>query len=157
MRKKDQEITDKELIEAIIDKATVCRIAFSEKNIPYIIPVNFGHKDGCLYIHSAPEGKKIDMIKNNNNVCFEVDIDHELIKSDSPCHFSMKYQSVIGFGKAFFIEGLEEKKMALDLIVGHYSDGSREYPEKIVRHVTIIKVEIDHMTGKQSGFGPQQD
>ena len=71
MRRKDKEIKDKEVIESIIKRATVCRIALSENNVPYIVPLSFGYKDNCLYFHSAPEGRKIDIIKQNNNVCFE--------------------------------------------------------------------------------------
>ncbi|MBW2091054.1 MAG: pyridoxamine 5'-phosphate oxidase family protein [Deltaproteobacteria bacterium] len=155
MRKKDQEIKDKDTIESIINRATICRIAVSDENVPYIIPVSFGYKDNCLYIHSAPEGKKITILKKNNQICFEVDTDYELLKADKACFFSMKYQSVIGFGKAFFIEDLEKKKAALDIIVKHYSEKSFEYPENIIEYVTVIKIEIDSMTGKQSGYSNQ--
>lgn len=47
--RKDKEIKDKIVIESIIKKATVCRIALSENNIPYIVPLCFGYKDNCLY------------------------------------------------------------------------------------------------------------
>ena len=121
MRREDKEIKDNNVIESIIKRAIVCRIAFSENNIPYIVPVIFGYKDNCLYFHSAMEGKKIDIIKQNNNVCFEFDIDQELVKSKNSCSCSMKYYSVIGFGKAFFIDDIEEKRMALNIIMKHYS------------------------------------
>jgi len=151
--KKDKEIKDKRLIESIIKKATVCRIALSENNVPYIVPLSFGYQDNCLYFHSAPEGRKIDIIKQNNNVCFELDIDCELVKkSQDPCSWSMKYYSVIGFGKAFFVDELEEKRKALNIIVGHYSSDLYEYPVNEVNKVAIIKVEIESMTGKRSGY-----
>ncbi len=153
MRRKDKEIKDTEVIESIIKRATVCRIALSENNVPYIVPLSFGYKDNCLYFHSAPEGRKIDIIKQNNNVCFELDIDCELVKKpEDPCSWNMKYHSVIGFGKAFFVGELEEKREALNIIVGHYSDDSYEYPVNEVNKVAIIKVEIESMTGKRSGY-----
>lgn len=74
------------------------------KTIPYIVPVCFGYKDNCQYFHSAADGKKIDMIKKNNRVCFEFDTREGLIKSENPCDWDMKYHSVVGSGKAFFIE-----------------------------------------------------
>ena len=67
VRRKDKEIKDKEVIESIIKRATVCRIALSENNVPYIVPLSFGYKDNCLYFHSAPEGRKIDIIKQRVN------------------------------------------------------------------------------------------
>ena len=62
MRRKDKEIKDKFEIETIINRAEVCRIGLSDDNMPYVIPVNYGYRNNCLYIHSASEGKKIDII-----------------------------------------------------------------------------------------------
>ncbi len=151
MRRKDKEITDKKEIESIINKFDVCRIALSEKNSPYIVPVCFGYADNCLYFHSAQDGKKIDIIKKNNNVCFEFDIYDKLIKSEAPCDWDVKYYSVIGIGKAFFIDDFEEKIKALNIITGHYSGDSFVYQKNSIDNVTVIKVEIEKITGKKSG------
>ena len=153
MRRKDKEITNIEEIESIVRSATVCRIGLAENNIPYIIPLNFGFQNNVIYFHSAPMGKKIDILKMNNNVCFEFDIDHELIISDNICNSSMKYRSVIGFGRAFFIESSEEKRDALNIITNHYtSKDLHEYNEKLLKKSALIKIEIDTMTGKKSGY-----
>lgn len=152
MRRKDREIEDRDAMESILREATVCRVAFSVNDIPYVVPLNFGYEDGCLYFHSAPEGKKIEMIKQNRNVCFEVDIDHELVEAEKACDWTVRYRSVIGFGKAFLVDDPEEKRRALDVIVGHYSDRSYEYTSEAVSRVAIIRVEIESMTGKQSGY-----
>lgn len=150
MRRKDKEIKDRKEIESIISRSDVCRIALSEKNFPYIVPVCFGYKDDILYFHSAGEGKKIDIIKKNNNVCFEFDICEGLIKSGNPCDWDMKYYSVIGNGKAFFIDKAEEKIKALNIIIEHYSDDSFEYQKNSINNVTLIKVEVENITGKKS-------
>ncbi len=152
MRREDKGIEDQDDIEAIIQRAIVCRIAFSENDVPYIVPVNFGYKDDCLYFHSAPEGKKIEIIEQNNRVCFEVDIDQEVVRSATPCDWGMKYRSVIGFGKAFLVRDVEEKRKALNTIVEHYSGKPSDYPESAISNVAIIKVEIESMTGKKSGY-----
>lgn len=152
MRRKDKEITDKHEMESILEKAIVCRIALSDNNMPYVIPVNFGYKDDCIYFHSATEGKKIDILKKNNNICFEVDIDHEIIEHTRPCSFGMKYLSVIGFGAAKIIEDIEKKKEALNIIMDHYSPGNNfEYRERMLNRILVIQVRIDSMTGKKSG------
>ena len=153
MRKKEKEIKDKRVIESIIKRSTVCRIGLSGDNVPYVVPLNFGYKDNTLYFHSAKEGRKIDMIRKNKNVCFEIDIDTELLEGESPCKWSTKYYSIIGFGEAFLVEDLEEKREALDIIMEHYSGKSSfEYPEKPMDTVAIIKVKIESMTGKKSGY-----
>ena len=152
MRREDKEIRDKDEIESIVQRAIVCRVAFSENDVPYIVPVNFGIEDDCLYFHSAPEGKKIEIIKQNNNVCFELDIDHEVVRAETPCNWAMKYRSVIGFGKAFLVRDVGEKRKALNTIVEHYSGKPSDYPESAISNVAIIKVEIESMTGKKSGY-----
>ena len=99
-----------------------------------------------------PEGKKLDIIRKNNNVCFEVDIDHEIIKAERPCKWGFKYKSVIGFGKAVSIEDVESKRKALDVILRQFSAEAFDYPQESIYKTTIIKVEIETMTGKQSGY-----
>ena len=153
MRRKDKEITDMTEIRAIMENATICHLAMSEENRPYVIPVNFGIKDNNIYIHSALEGKKMDIIERNNNVCVEMDIDHEVEIGRRPCISGTKYKSVIAFGKAFFIDDLEEKKKALNVILDHYStDGPYEFQEKEVNRVSIIKIELEKISGKKSGY-----
>jgi len=151
MRRKDKEITDRTEIDAIIRRASVCRLALADQNQPYIIPLCFGYRENTLYFHSARSGKKLDILKKNNRVCFEFDIDCDTIKSDKACDWGMKYKSVVGFGTASLVEGFDLKCRALDIIMHQYSDRSFEYPETKVKNTVVIQVEIAHMTGKASG------
>ncbi len=151
MRKKEQEITDRAEIESVLHRADVCRIAFCTDGLPYIVPVNFGYKDGCIYIHSSPEGQKVEMLKRNNRVCFEVEADVEIAQSGIPCKWGISYRSVIGFGRASLVQDYDQKVAALDVIMDHYSTGPYEYDVKMVHAAAIIKVEIESMTGKRSG------
>ena len=153
MRKKDKEIKEKHAIESIIKRATICRVGLCGNDVPYVVPLNFGYRDNCLYFHSGKEGKKIDMMRKNNTICFEIDVDTELMQAENPCKWSMKYYSVIGFGRAFLLEDPEEKRQALNIIMEHYAGkSSHEYPEEPLDSVAIIKVEIESMTGKKSGW-----
>ena len=79
MRKKEREITDIGEIEKIIRKATVCRLGLALNDVPYVVPLSFGYADKTLYLHGAKEGKKLDIIRQNNRVCFEVDVDSEVV------------------------------------------------------------------------------
>ncbi len=152
MRRNEKEIKDKKEIEALIKRAIVCRLGLSENNVSYIVPMNYGYEDNRLYFHCTPEGKKVDIIRQNNKVCFELDLDHEAIKSETPCKWSMRYRSVIGFGEAFFLDELKEKIRAMDIILQHYSDDPYEFSEEQMKDITVIKVEINSMTGKKSGY-----
>jgi hypothetical protein len=53
--------------------------------------MNFAYHDNCIYLHSAPEGRKIDILKNNDRVCFEVDIQTQIVKDSQACNWSMRY------------------------------------------------------------------
>lgn len=81
MRKTEDEIKDPKEIESIIQQAQVCRIAFSMGNIPYIVPMNFGYQANCLYFHGATAGQKLDMLRQNDQVCFEIDINDQIVKA----------------------------------------------------------------------------
>ena len=151
MRRKDREIEDIIEIESIINGSPVCRIALSENGLSYIIPVCFGYSNKSLYFHSANTGKKIDLIKKNNKVCFEFDIYEGLITNGNPCDWDVRYRSVIGYGKAVFIDRAQEKINALNIILRHYSDDSFAFPENSIKNVTVIKIEIEKITGKRSG------
>ncbi|UCF43227.1 MAG: pyridoxamine 5'-phosphate oxidase family protein [Planctomycetota bacterium] len=152
MRRKDKQINDLSTIEEIISTAAVCRLGLCQNSQPYIVPLCFGYKDGALYFHSARKGKKLDMLRKNNNVCFEIDVEHELVKAEEACDYGMKYRSVIGFGKAVIIDKTELKREALDTIMTNYSTGPFEYSEQVIERTLIIKVEIEAMTAKKSGY-----
>ncbi|MBP7737092.1 MAG: pyridoxamine 5'-phosphate oxidase family protein [Spirochaetes bacterium] len=152
MRKKEYEITDLGEIEAILMKADVCRLAMTDGAVPYIVPLNFGYRDRALYFHTGHAGKKIDILKKNNIVCFEVDMDAELISADTACGYGMKYRSVVGAGRAQFVEDREGKREALDIIMGHYSERKGwDYRENSFERTCIIKVAIETMTGRKAG------
>lgn len=152
MRKKDKEITDASAINAIIKKATVCRLGLVNGDRPYIVPLCFGYHENTLYFHGALKGLKIDLIKSNSNVCFELDIASEPISAVEACKWEMKYQSVIGFGKAALVKDPAEKATALAIIMAQYSDRQFQFPDNKVEATGVIKVDIESMTGKQSGY-----
>lgn len=153
MRRGDKEIKDMKEIEEIIREAKVCRLAFSVDNMPYIVPLSFGYEKGIFYFHSALVGKKIDMVKKNNRVFFEVDINTEVIPGPDACSYNMKYRSVMGRGRIQFIEDIRGKKKAFDIIMKHYTGRDDFiYPENILKDVIIMRLEVEEMTGKKSGY-----
>lgn len=151
MRRKEKEITDRSEIELIIRNSLVCRLGLADNGTPYIVPLCFGYQDNRLYFHSAKEGRKITILKRNNAVCFEFDGSLEVKIGKAACDWGMQYRSVIGYGRASFVEDPEEKRMALDVIMSQYADGPFEYSEKALGKALLIKIEIESMTGKKSG------
>jgi len=121
MRRSDKEIKDPREINALLYAAPVCRIAMTSGGHPYMVPVNFAVDGGHLYFHSAKSGKKINILRDNTSVCFEVDMPGDLVRCEKACSWGMKYKSVIGFGQAYFIEEAGEKRKALDILMKKYS------------------------------------
>jgi len=151
LRRKDKEITDSREIEEVIKKATVCRLALVDGDEPYIVPVNFGYEKNAIYFHSALEGQKVELIKRNNKVCFEIDTDVAIEKTDkSKC--SVKYRSVIGTGRAYILESNEEKLRGLKTIMRQCTGGEYSFSEERLDSVLVVEIKIENITSKQSGF-----
>jgi nitroimidazol reductase NimA-like FMN-containing flavoprotein (pyridoxamine 5'-phosphate oxidase superfamily) len=153
MRRKDREITGIDEIEAIISRADVCRIALTDNNIPYIVVMNFGYSGGDLkrlWFHCAINGRKLDMIRRNKYVCFEVDTDHCLYAGEKACDFRMGYRSVIGWGNIEIVTDDDEKRQGLDCLMSHYSDHNKySYKKESFEGMLVLRLDIQEMTGNK--------
>lgn len=153
MRRKDKQITDQNLLLEILQNNTICRVALSDNNTPYIIPMNYGYANNRIYLHSAKEGKKIDIIQRNNSVCFEITDSIEIVESEIACDFGTKYRSVIGFGKIFPVIEKEKKREALEVIMRqHTKKTSWNFNESILDKIIVFEIKIESITGKKSGL-----
>ncbi len=153
MRRKDKEITDKETMEQILDKAEVIRLAMVDGGEPYLVAMNFAYLNGFLYMHSAKQGRKIDILLKNSRVAFQADTDVKIQLEEEACESTTRYMSVVGTGNASLIDENEEKIKVLDAIMTkHTGRTGFEYSEKAFERTLVIKVVIDSMTGKKSGY-----
>lgn len=151
MRKARQEIKDRQILEEILSGAIICRVAMLDGGRPYIIPFNYGYSDACLFIHSAPEGKKIDLLKQNPEVCFEVEDKMEITKGDKACDWSTRYRSVVGYGEVAILSDGQSKQHGLEVIMAqHGAPELIEFNQKNLDRMVILKLSISSMTGKQS-------
>ncbi|MBI0583861.1 MAG: pyridoxamine 5'-phosphate oxidase family protein [Methanomassiliicoccus sp.] len=155
MRLKEKEITDRKEIEELLLSEKVCRMAMCDGDTPYVIPTTYGYRDGAIYIHSSKKGRKIDVLRDNSRVCFVIDTGHQLVQGplDTSCKSTIKFKSVIGSGRARFLEDPEEKRMAMTIIMEQMFGRQKfQYSEEGVRDMAIIKVELESVTGKKSGY-----
>lgn len=151
MRRKEREITDRREIDEIIGLGKVMHLALSDNNLPFLVPVFYAYDGTSLYFHSAKAGTKIGILKRNNNVCFEISIDNGIVESDMACDFEAKHRTVIGFGKATFVESDEDKIQVLDRIVARFTDKKFEYPKGNLHATAVIRIDIDSIKGKKHG------
>ena len=117
MRRQDREVTDPEKISAVIDACTHCRLGFCDQGRAYIVPVNFGHavENGqhVFYFHGAPEGRKIDLIRETGWAGIEMDEGYQLHRAETACGHTAAFRSIIGGGPIVILEDSEEKRRAL--------------------------------------------
>jgi hypothetical protein len=152
MRKKNQEITDQNILDEILSGSKICRLGISDGSLPYILPFNYGYHDKTIYIHSAPEGKKIELLQKNNHVCFEIEQTAEIVTADVACNWACTYRSVVGYGNVDIVTDYEKKIEALKIIMRHNgAAGEQIFERKQVEFIVILKLAITQISGKQSG------
>ena len=151
MRRKQQEITDKDIIRKIMADAEVLRLGMCKDNKPYVVPLSFGFDGEYVYFHTGKSGMKVDYLKSNPNVCFEVESKSELVKHETDaCKFNVSYRSVIGFGEALEITGNAEKRKALNIMMEHYTGKEWDIPLPMLLMVGVWRIKVTSLYGKQS-------
>ncbi len=150
MRRQDRQISEGSQLEAILRKGLVCRLALADGDQPYLVPMSYGLADGALYLHSALSGRKVDILRRNNRVCFEVEADVALVRGEKACNWSFNYRSVIGFGRARFVDDAGERRRGLNAIMAQYGGtGPQDYADPVLARTLVIRIDIESMTGKQ--------
>lgn len=151
MRRKEKEIVEQNIIEEILSSSSICRVALFDNEFPYIVPMNYGYKENTLYFHCALQGRKIDLIKQNNKVGFEIEHNHELITDDVSCKWTTYFTSIIGNGFMEIVTNHKEKVAGLDILMQQHGKNDNEYPDKAVEQVLVLKLKINYLTAKKSG------
>ena len=153
MRRLDRQITDLNEISDILNKAKIMHMAMVENGFPYVLPLNFGYEfeNGvlALYFHSANEGRKINILRDNPLVFCEIDMEGALLgQGSNACVYGYAFASVMGPGKVSFLESHEEKMHALDIIMKHQTgrDGF-EYKGGFT-NVAVCKVTLESFSAK---------
>ena len=152
MTKRERQITDEGQIMRILDTAKVLHLGLAVDNEPYVVPMNYGvaWEDGrlVLYLHSAVQGKKLDMIRANPRVFFEMDCDRMPFQGDKPCQYGLVYSSVMGRGTARIVEDVEEKKKAMSLLMKTQTDKDFSFEDRLVSVVAVIRIDVEEYTAK---------
>ena len=152
MRRKDREITDLHQIESIVMRCKTLRLAMCEGDMPYVVPMNFGYAfDGERFsfcLHSAKEGKKLEILRANPNVAFEMDVENGLVEGPAACNYGCLYESVIGRGTIRFAEGPEEKKALLKRLMRQQTGREFDFTDPQVSAVEVLFVEVTELTAK---------
>ncbi len=151
MRRKDKEIQDPSIIESILATNQVLRVAWMTEEGPYLLPLNYGYREGRLYIHSAKEGRKIEVSKAYPKVCFEVSDSIQVLQADTPCGFTTRYRSVIGMGRIRIVSDPYEKEVGLSIIMEQITGKTGwKFLSEMMDRLVILCIDIETLSGKKS-------
>lgn len=155
MRRKDREITSIEEILSVLHRCTVCRIAMTDGDRPYVVPLNFGAEllggKIAVYLHCAREGRKLEVLKKNPQICFEADCGHSLIEAEKACGYGYTFSSVIGEGEALLLEDPAEKAHGLAVLMKHQTGKDFSFTEQETAPVCVLRVVLETVCGKRHG------
>ena len=101
-----------------------------------------------LYLHSAVQGKKLDMIRQNPKVFFELDCDRIPFEGEKPCQYGLSYASVMGRGSARIVEDVEEKKKAMSILMKTQTSKDFSFEDRLVSIVAVIRIDVAEYTAK---------
>lgn len=150
MRRKGQELTDGECRELLRSCPTGVLGLMGADGYPYTVPLNYVYEDGRIYFHCANEGHKMDCIRNNERVSFCVVQQDKVV----PKMFATDYRSAIIFGRARIVTDDQARLRALEDLNKKYSpqfpDEGRREIDRCWRAVCVVRIEIEHMTGKEA-------
>ena len=152
MTRRERQVTDMNEIIRILDTAKVLHLGLVDGDEPYVVPMNYGYimenEKLTIYLHGAPRGRKIDLIRKNPKIFFEADCDITPFEGDVACRYGITYSSIMGRGTAEIIDDIDEKKKALTFLMKTQTDKDFVFDEKIVNIVSVIKLDISEYTAK---------
>jgi nitroimidazol reductase NimA-like FMN-containing flavoprotein (pyridoxamine 5'-phosphate oxidase superfamily) len=159
LRRKDREMTDRQAMEALLNRMSVGRLGLATEEGPYVVPMNYLYAEGCIYLHSALEGRKVDILKGNPRVCFLVDKPGPLVIGQRACSIGQLYESVMCFGRAGLVEGEKEKRIILEQMIRKLAPSGYSFEPleaETLRKTVVVRIPVDHMTGKTRLPDPNQ-
>ncbi len=145
-------VTDMNEIVKILDSSKVVHVGMIDGDEPYVVPMNYGYtlEDGklTLWLHCAKRGRKLDVLRANNKVFFEMECGIQPFEGDIACRYGISYSSIMGRGTAEIVEDTELKKAALTHLMKTQTGKDFEFEDKMASIVSIIKIDTVEFTAK---------
>lgn len=136
----------------------VGRLGTCSNGIPYITPMNFTYdkETSRIFLHCANEGRKLENIRVNPYVCFEVEEVKDVIVKQPTCASSVAYRSVILFGNIKILSETRAKNYALQKLAEKYAPQNPKIPftDAMLNKTNVLEIEIKEMTAKRSPVKP---
>lgn len=152
MTRRERQVTDESHIRHILDTAKVVHLGMVDGNEPYVVPMNYGYllENGklTLYLHGARRGRKLDVLRANRNVFFEMECDLQPFTNEVACKYGLAYSSLMGKGKAVIVEDVAEKQRSLAVLMQTQAGQMFTFTEKLADVVGVIRIDVESYTAK---------
>ncbi|MBR4074216.1 MAG: pyridoxamine 5'-phosphate oxidase family protein [Firmicutes bacterium] len=153
MTKRERQVTDREEILKILDKCKILHLGLVDGDEPYVVPMNYGYvmegEQLTLYMHGATKGYKLDLMRKNPKVFFEMECDVQGFEGEIACQYGTVYQSIMGRGRAEIVEDVERKKEMLTLFMKSQTGRDFTFTDIMVSAVTLVKIDVSEYTAKR--------
>ncbi len=153
LTRREREVTDLNEIIKILDKAKIVRIGMVDDGEAYVVPMNYGYtmEEGklTLWLHGSKKGRKLDVMRKNPRVFFEIDCDIIPFEGDIACRYGTTYASIMGRGTAVITEDTEEKKQGLSVLMKTQTGKDFTFDDKMVSIVSVIRIDVSDFTAKR--------
>jgi uncharacterized protein len=152
---------DRATAHAILDEGLVAHVGLATDDGPVVIPMLYGRDGDRLLLHGSPASRLLRGGATGTAMCVTVTLVDGLVLARSAFHHSMNYRSVVVFGRAAPVEGLAERRAALDRLVEHIVPGRgadvRPPSEKELRGTLVLALALAESSVKVRTGGPKDD
>jgi uncharacterized protein len=139
-------------MERILQSEAIGHLAMTADGELYLVPLNYTYLDGKILFHCALQGRKLDLMRRNPNVCFEVSRQEGLPAEHAGDPCDTPFESVICWGRARIIDDLAEREAILNAFQARYSTPERPRspvaPERVEK-CGAVEISVTRMTGRR--------
>jgi nitroimidazol reductase NimA-like FMN-containing flavoprotein (pyridoxamine 5'-phosphate oxidase superfamily) len=150
LRRAERDMPDRADQLAVIRGQKFLTLAMSRGDEPYLISLNYAYdeRENCFYVHSAPQGKKLDFLRANPRFWGQIVEDGGYI--EGKCAYS--YRCVMFSGRAEFVTATDEKLRALFMMIDQADAASQPLKADLAKSdlgkVLVIRLRVEQMSGK---------
>ena len=156
MTRRERQVTDINEIIKILDNSKVLHLGLVDGDEPYVVPMNYGYtyenEKLTIWLHCARQGRKLDIMKVNPKVFFEMEYGITPFEGEVACKYGITYSSIMGRGVATIIEDVETKKIALSSLMKTQTGKDFEFEDRMAEVVSVIRIDVDEYTAKRRPF-----
>jgi nitroimidazol reductase NimA-like FMN-containing flavoprotein (pyridoxamine 5'-phosphate oxidase superfamily) len=149
------------VVEAILDEGMVSHVGvIDEGGFPVVTPTLHVRVGSRVYLHGSAASRTL-RAANRSQVCLTVTLVDGLVLARSAMHHSANYRSAMVFGSGEQVEGVEEKRRALEALVEKLVPGRwaeiRTPTEQELRATSVLRIPLEQASAKLRSGPPVDD